>query len=339
VLETFGVSPLAERVYLAMLQHPDVTARGLADTLDLSESAIHASFDELARMSLLRPSWGDPGTLRPVAPELGLQSLLTRQEADLLGRKQQIEQGRAALAVLVAETARGSSETQTEVEELTGIDAIRDRLEQLTSETRFEVLSFAPGGAQTAAARTSSRPLDQQLLERGVSMRTVYLDSVRNDPPTVAYATWLSEQGGQVRTVNTLPLRMIIVDRESAVVPLNPTLSDVGATVLRGSGAVAAMCALFDQIWSAATPLGVARPRDERGLSAQERGLLQLLADGDTDSIAARKLGVSDRTVRRLISNMMEQLGARSRFQAGVRARDHGWVPGSAPGTVADSDA
>ncbi|MFD0332055.1 hypothetical protein ACFQZC_37410 [Streptacidiphilus monticola] len=31
------------------------------------------------------------------------------------------------------------------MEELTGIDEIRQRLEQLTTQTRFEVLAFVPG--------------------------------------------------------------------------------------------------------------------------------------------------------------------------------------------------
>ncbi|MFD0332056.1 LuxR C-terminal-related transcriptional regulator [Streptacidiphilus monticola] len=160
-------------------------------------------------------------------------------------------------------------------------------------------------------------------------MRTVYLDSVRNDPATRDYARWLAKLGGQVRTTGTLPLRMIVVDRETAVVPLNPESPSDGAAVLHGSGAVAAMCALFEQIWADAHPLGAVRPRDELGLSGQERALLRMLANGETDEAAARRLGVSDRTVRRLIADLLGKLEARSRFQAGARAMERGWLGAS----------
>lgn len=337
MLEPFGVDPVAEAVYLAMLRRPDADMDDLADHLEIDQEKVRVALDELARLALLRPSWENPEALRPVTPEFGLEALLTRQQAELLSRQHQIERGRAALAVVVAETAGLRTSNAADVEELTGIDAIRARLEKLTAETRFEVLAFVPGGAQTEASRTSSRPLDRKLLERGVDMRTVYLDSVRNDTATINYARWLTEQGGQVRTAATLPLRMIVVDRETAVVPLDPRDPRAGAAVLRGSGAVAAMCALFDQIWTGATPLGTVKPRDELGLTDQERTLLQILAQGDTDDTAARKLGISDRTVRRLIAHLMELLGARSRFQAGCRAAEYGWIPVAqcAPGSGA----
>lgn len=42
--------------------------------------------------------------------------------------------------------------------------------------------------------------------------------------------------------------------------------------------------------------------------------------------MAARKLGVSERTVKRKSAELMELLSARSRFQAGVRVANRGWV-------------
>ncbi|MDP9611903.1 MULTISPECIES: LuxR C-terminal-related transcriptional regulator [Streptomyces] len=45
-----------------------------------------------------------------------------------------------------------------------------------------------------------------------------------------------------------------------------------------------------------------------------------------TDSAVARQLGMSDRTVRRVVAQLMERLGAQSRFEAGVRAVERGWI-------------
>jgi sugar-specific transcriptional regulator TrmB len=326
VLEAFGVDETAEAVYLAMLQHPDAPPAQLAALLGLDGHRLRTAYDDLAELSLLRPSWQDPTTVRPVSPEVALEPLIAHQRAELADRQLRMEKSQAALAVLVAERASQRTHPAADLEEVLGIDSIRERLEQLTIGTRHEVLALSPGGAQSSHSRTASRPLDQALLERGVTMRTVYLDSVRNDTATTAYARWLAERGGQVRTASTLPLRMIIIDRETAVVPIDTDLTQAGVTVMRGSGAIAAMHALFEQVWATATPLGTPAPRDEYGLTGPKRALLHLLAHGLSDEAAARKLGVSDRTIRRFIVEFMDHLGARSRFQAGVLAHQYGWT-------------
>jgi DNA-binding NarL/FixJ family response regulator len=50
------------------------------------------------------------------------------------------------------------------------------------------------------------------------------------------------------------------------------------------------------------------------------------MSAGYTDESAAARLGVSVRTVRRMMSTIMTRLGARSRFQAGIRAADRGML-------------
>jgi DNA-binding NarL/FixJ family response regulator len=83
---------------------------------------------------------------------------------------------------------------------------------------------------------------------------------------------------------------------------------------------------LFDQLWETATPFGEADvPHSDISLSKQELAVARLLAQGDTDEGVSRKLGVSLRTTGRLASGIMEKLGARSRFQAGLRVGELGW--------------
>ncbi|MGE6730321.1 response regulator transcription factor [Streptomyces sp. NPDC059900] len=61
-------------------------------------------------------------------------------------------------------------------------------------------------------------------------------------------------------------------------------------------------------------------------LSSTERALLRLAAEGCTDAAAASRLHVSHRTARRMMAALMERLGARSRFEAGVKAARLGWL-------------
>lgn len=184
-----------------------------------------------------------------------------------------------------------------------------------------------PGGAQSAASLAASRPLDEDALRRGVGLLTIYQDSVRNDPETFAYAQWMTELGGRVRTAPVLPPRMLVFDRRTAVVPIDPQHTRLGALCTEEPGIVASLVALFEQTWENAVPLGADRPEDGRtGLNAGERELLRLLSTGLTDEMASRRLGVSVRTVRRQMAALMERLDAASRFEAGLKAAQRGWL-------------
>jgi DNA-binding CsgD family transcriptional regulator len=67
-----------------------------------------------------------------------------------------------------------------------------------------------------------------------------------------------------------------------------------------------------------------AAPNDELAASdavkSLDREVLRHLARGAKDETAAREMGLSLRTYRRLVAHLMNGLGARSRFQAGFLA-------------------
>ncbi len=321
-----GLDSRAEAAYRTLLKHGGMSREDVLRAISDDRVEAGAALEALISASLVRTSWEEPDLLRPVSPEVGLSALLAEQQAEVLLRQQQLDHGRAALANMVADYAelRGPHHN-SEVERLVGIDAIRYRMEELNNSVAFEMIAFSMG-AQTEDTLETARAGDQKALDRGVALRGVYLNSVRNHPPTLAFARWLTEAGGEVRTVPTLPLRMVIFDRRTAVLPLDPENTREGAVILHGRGVLAALLALFEHVWAAATPFGEAVEKDGEGLSSSERELLRLLAEGLTDEAAARKLGVSLRTVRRMASRLMEALDARSRFQAGMQARERDWI-------------
>jgi DNA-binding NarL/FixJ family response regulator len=54
--------------------------------------------------------------------------------------------------------------------------------------------------------------------------------------------------------------------------------------------------------------------------------LTRLLAAGMQDARIARYLGISERTVRRRVAEMLAALGVETKFQAALRARELGWI-------------
>ncbi|MFB7260575.1 LuxR C-terminal-related transcriptional regulator [Streptomyces nojiriensis] len=325
MLEALGVGPSVEAVYRAVLEQPEWDIQDLASHLNLSDTAIRQALNALADLHLLEANADSPADFRPVSPEVGLTALLARSEAELQTRQRQIEATRSAVASLAAQYTSRKGYAPETVSQLVGLDAVRRRLEELAQHARLECLSFLPNGAQLPDTMEASKPLDQQALERGVQMRNIYQESFRNDPATLQYVRWMSSLGGETRTVPSLPMLMVIVDREVALVPMDPNDGRQGAVELRSHGAVAAMRVLFSQFWEAATPWQETPPADRNGLSRRDREILMMLATGRTDQWIAHQLGVSLRTIRRNVSDLMDRLDARSRFEAGVLAERANW--------------
>ncbi|MET7880459.1 helix-turn-helix transcriptional regulator [Micromonospora profundi] len=323
MFDLLGLSAQHEIVYRAMLERPDLNITGLSAHLGVSPGEVRAALDVLADLALIRL---DPEghSARPVRPQAGLTALLTKVEAEVAVRQRHVEATKAAIAAIAA--AHDDYHQGAEGRVLEGIDSVRDRLAELADTARVECLSFNTGGAQTPDTLAAEAPLDQQALRRGVQIRNVYQDSFRNDPDTLAHARWLAGLGGQSRTTPTLPMRMVIVDRGTALVPIDPANPRRGALELHSHGVVAGLIALFEQVWHTATPFDDRVTADAQGLTQQERELLRLLAAGHTDESAARKLAISLRSVQRMMTSLTERLGAASRFQAGVQAASHGWV-------------
>lgn len=326
MLEALGLELLTQTVYLLMLDRPDLGLGELATELSMSEGQVRTALDQLADKHLLAPVAHARGKLRPVSPEVGLAALLARSELELAARQRQIEATRVAVATLAARYGGKGEYAPELVHQLIGVDAVRNRLTELAECARTECLSFVPAGGQRPDTIESGKPLNEQALERGVAIRTIYQESFRNDPATLQYVRWLTMLGAQTRIVPALPMLMIIVDAEVALVPLDPNDGRRGALELRSQGAVAAMRVLFQQFWSVATPWDERPSADSRGLSSRDREILLLLAEGQTDEMIGRKLGLSLRTIRRLVSDLMKRLNARSRFELGLLVARNGWL-------------
>ncbi|NUR62534.1 MAG: helix-turn-helix transcriptional regulator [Catenulispora sp.] len=309
-----GLDPLAQAVYSAMLADPTVGVRELAERLGQDEERIRATLDRLVELALLRPSRERSGTLYPVSLVAGMQLLVRRQEAELAAGRDAVAAGRAAAA------------DREPAERLIGLDEVQSGLEVLLAGATVEALSMVPGNAVPTASLEASRNIDDDVVRR-VRSRVLYHAAVRKDPNTVAYGRWLAERGTEVRVSPAVTRRLLIVDGRTAMVPIDPDRPSAGALCVREPGLVDQLTALFELIWTDAVPLGNATPEEPAAeLSATDRHLLRLLADGLTDDAAGKRLGISARTVRRIMADLMDRLGAESRFEAGVEAARRGWL-------------
>ncbi|MFE7180992.1 hypothetical protein [Streptomyces erythrochromogenes] len=310
------LGPAAVRLYTRLLEGGPQPTTALAAALGLPEEHTERAAAELVRHRLLaRDPDGTPARWRAVSPYTAAAELVGPEENRLRRRLETLERTRARLSSLIPlyeETyRRGADSGAVEVVES------RDRVMLLIADTAArcteEVLTVQPGGGRPPGYLERALPRDLEMLGRGVRLHTLYQHTARYSPGTQEYVQAVAAAGAEVRTLGELFGKMLVFDRATAFLPVwdNPD----AAVVLREPSAVAFLCSVFANAWSLAEPFSASYTATT---SAQLQDTIAgRLAGGAKDELIARRLGMSLRTCRRHIADLMDELGAESRFQAG----------------------
>ncbi|QDY81061.1 transcriptional regulator TrmB [Streptomyces qinzhouensis] len=294
-LGALGVPAAEEALYRAVLARPGATVARLAAATGWDPARVRRRALALERWGLLVRLPGRPARFSPAPPGPALEALALR-------RREEIERARLVAAALTDGFRPGG---RAVVETFGGGPEAVDRFaSRLQGTARREVLVLgAPPLSATAVP--------------GVRRRAVYDHAWLDSPERLAAAreaaAGLAERS---RVLAEVPLVLLVVDRTTALVRDGGT-----ALVLRPSGLLDGVLALYELLWERAVPLEPATPGAD-GLSGDDGRLLALSASGLTDRAIARRLGVAQRTVERRMRRIMNVLGARTRFQAGLRAAE-----------------
>jgi DNA-binding CsgD family transcriptional regulator len=213
---------------------------------------------------------------------------------------------------------------------LVGRAAIAARFEQLLAGTReqLQVLDRPPYVSNPRRSDQSVR----RLLREEVVVRGVYAPEALELPGALEEAQDASRAGERSRVHADLPMKLAISDRRLAILPVGVEEAVDAALCIRPSALLDALVRLFELLWAQATPIVAPEP----GGRLTDRELAGLLAAGAKDDVVARHLGTSTRTLSRRISQLMDHLHVRTRFQAGVQAVRLGWLDPSADQEGAD---
>jgi DNA-binding NarL/FixJ family response regulator len=155
---------------------------------------------------------------------------------------------------------------------------------------------------------------------KGLKVRKLYRPGVLLDPTGAQHARHISSAGAQVRITTDELNETIIVDRRVAILAGDGTFSVIWIPAV-----VQGIHALFEAAWRSSTDLADYE-REYGELCELAPKILELLGSGAKDVTAARSMGLSLRTYRRRVADLMTTLGASSRFQAGAQARDLGLI-------------
>lgn len=311
-LALFGLDGDTEALYRVVLRHSGEPLSVLSDRTGIPEAALSARLHPLLDLRLLRLH---EDTVYAEPPDLALGRLLSERAQVLKQEQDRLAAARAAVPDLMAEheRARGEQRRPVAVEVIEPRDLV-PTMESLLHNSTGELLFFRPD----QFAVSSGQRMDELVvaaLREGRRSRSLYPAGIVTDVPDRVRAR--IEAGERVRIVPVVPARFAVFGDQAVVLTEHWGTPAGQRLVVRQPGLIGAMVTLFDAYWARGVTLpGLSDPAGGRG--AQD--LLALLARGAKDEQAARVLGVSLRTVRRRIAALMSDLGAESRFQAGIEA-------------------
>ncbi|WP_371517929.1 LuxR C-terminal-related transcriptional regulator [Kitasatospora sp. NBC_01300] len=189
---------------------------------------------------------------------------------------------------------------------------IRQRISQLASDCRSEVLAAQPGRRPASSLQVALLQ-DVHLLRRGCSLRTIYQPVALADPPALAYVEEVTQHGSLIRVLDEPFQRLLVFDRTVAVISANDDNST--AAFITDPAAITFLVGAFERDWARAetaetsAALGPTRTIPDR--------VGRLLARGLTQRAVATRLGLSERTVAAHISRLRDRHGAQTLFQLG----------------------
>jgi hypothetical protein len=202
------------------------------------------------------------------------------------------------------------------ITEIHGLDNINAFIHAVVNDSREELLTAQPHGRRPANTLAVAENRDVKALDRGVRMRTLYQHSARHSPATREYVADIVAKGAEVRTLDEFFRRLIVVDRQVAVLPASD--NHHAAIAIHDKSVIAYLVDMFERSWERAQPFNLSGNQVERNIAADVRAMtVRLLVEGHSDPASAKRLGVSTRTYAGYIAALKEEYGVQTRFQLG----------------------
>jgi DNA-binding Lrp family transcriptional regulator len=325
MLQAVGISGTGERLYRALLRDPQAAVAQLASVTGISLGQARRGLADLESAGLVSRRTGRPLRFIPTPPDTAIDALILR-------RREELGRCRLYAAQLLSEfrSAAQLGAGAELIEVISGPEAIDQRFVQMMSTAREEIMMFD----RPPYIGSPDNPLELDTLRRKVTWRAIYAPEGLSLPGRLGQLRTWQEAGEQARVHPRVPLKLVVADRVLALLPLTSDGrgADHTAIIVRPCSLLTALGMLFDTLWAQSLPVGRGpapdggTPLEAQPMQLADTDLVRLLTAGFKDEAIARQLGVSLRTVRRRIGQLMKDNGATSRFQLGLLAARRGWT-------------
>jgi sugar-specific transcriptional regulator TrmB len=302
---------VAVRIYSNAVAHGSLPA----DDTRLRKPDQKQAVELLLELGLLRHE--EPANryvpMDPAAVQSQVVVPLGQQGADLLAESARWADAFSELGQVFRTSPR---QTVSPITEIHGGENINNFIAAAVNDTRTEMLTAQPHGRRPAKTLAVAEERDIRLLERGARIRTLYQHSARHSPATREYVADVLRHGGEVRTLDEFFRRLIVCDRQVALVPASD--NHTVAIAIYDKSLIAYLVDIFERAWERAQPFNVSGSQAEKHIAEDVRAMsIRLLVEGHSDPASAKRLGVSTRTYAGYIAALKEEYGVQTRFQLG----------------------
>jgi len=329
--QPLGLNTSQAAVYTALLRLQRARSPEVAEAVDQPEERVEPELRELMRLGVVDAHDGRYLARHPAA---ALSSLIAPRLERIAQETRQIEQLLASIGTLARHYDAGQDfrSGRLVIEPHGGAEALWATVTAaLRANQGAEIIIVIPDRrtVHDLVRLYGPRWIAAQR-EALISSRAIVPVGTLTVPGAQQMFDGLTEAGARVRTLDAPPSWYMALGGETAWLPVRwgGNLPD-GAynfRLVHSPLVVAVLRTLFKELWARAVPLQ--RPNGGYGVLR----VLRLAAQGLSDEMIARQLGVCVRTVRSRFAEAMAELGVRSRFQAGVEAARRGWLDAGCDG-------
>ncbi|MER6943558.1 LuxR C-terminal-related transcriptional regulator [Nonomuraea sp. NPDC000554] len=325
-LETLGLDPAQSALYTAVLRLHKATRTELAEATDGPVEKVSSQLDDLVRLGVVDEHSGEYLARHPAA---ALGRLLAERLDRLAEESRRIDSALGSIRHLIRDydAGRDYQSGPFPVELVSGADVLYESVVGMAVQSPpLELLTAIPDErTMTDFVRKFADPWIDAQRRKLLTLRALIPVATLTAPGVREQVTRLVETGGRVRTLDRLPSWFMTAGPDAAGLPAlwGGNLPDHAYNfyLVRAPIVVGVLRSLFQELWGRAVPLPWGRRRSDGMVQ-----VLRLAAQGMCDDSIARQLGVSVRTVRARFADAMAELGAQSRFHAGVEAARRGWL-------------
>jgi sugar-specific transcriptional regulator TrmB len=310
MLQPLGITAEAEASYVVLATTDAASVEDLAERANVARDAVEQSLSELRALGLAAET--TPGHWKAL-PLLDVVAGLRQQ------RQSELEAATIAAESLASHLLAASESANDTIKILVGADAIVAARREICDSAKREICAFdKPPYVQarpnaTPESLTEEAP-EWQALDRGVSIRAVYHPGFDSD--RLSELSLFAQKGEQSRTA-PVPMKLLMADAQVALIPSMRSYGpghELRASLTRHPMLIETLQWLFEGVWDASVPIITHYGRTD----PRRQMLISLLMTGSTDNAIAGQLGVTVRSVRRWISDLMDELGVSTRLQLGA---------------------
>ena len=253
-LQDIGLNAYESRAYLVLIGHANFKALEVAGRAGIPRQKIYEVLDSLVEKGFVRVVQGKAKLFSAVEPQLALDGYLSRRketfERDWQERKRLAGVLHDDLHQVFASGNQGHGPLDY-MRIVADVNQIAEEYDRALKSAEKEYLEFARPPFVVDPGR---EPVVARMAEQGLTCRLIFAqDAVEH-----AKLVTLQDAGAEVKTLETLPMKLALFDNHRGMISLDDpvvTAPQITALVFEHDSLASAMRSLFEEFWGRADEL------------------------------------------------------------------------------------